>query len=187
MKTKSSNKLNILLLAITVLLVFVVGYKALGQTNSWLINKDEIGFTVNVSGISLVVKQNDTQISNNGNISLGVGIIEAGVDYDLNVTITNDELGDGYFIRSQVIAMVDGSAYNLNACVVGDFYNDTTDGWMYITDNKESSTHKQIPKGETKTIIDTISFPESFINSLQGKHLKLYLYIEGSPVDDFNA
>lgn len=186
MNTKSSNKLNILLLAITLLLVFVVGYKALGQTNSWLINKDEIGFTVNVSGINLVVKQNGTQISNNGNISLGTDIIEASEEYDLNITIKNEELGDGYFIRSQVIAVIDGAVYNLNDCVDGDLYNDT-DGWMYITQSKQSSARTQIAKDETKTIIDTIVFPESFIQELQGKHLKLYLYIEGSPVEDFNV
>lgn len=185
MNTKTSNKLNIVLLAIILLLMFVACFNRFGKTNSWLINKDEIGFEVNVSNINIVIKQDSREIESEDNIYLGTGIIEADKVYDLNVTITNDEDGDGYFVRSQVIAVIDGKVYNINNYVVNDFYKDI-DGWMYLTESTSSSTRKQMTSNETKNVIDTIKFPSSFIGVKQGKFLKLYLYIEGNSIANFN-
>ena len=48
MKTKTSNKISLLLIAIVILLVFVSGAK-LSNTYSWLTSGDEAGFVVSVA------------------------------------------------------------------------------------------------------------------------------------------
>ncbi|MBQ7880477.1 MAG: hypothetical protein IJ358_01370 [Clostridia bacterium] len=187
MKTKTSNKLNMLLIAITLLLVFVAGAKVFGSTNSWLKTEDQVGFTVTVTGIQLSVKQDNRTIPNNGMIYLNTDIVEADTAYDLNVSITNNELGSSYYIRCQAFAVVNGTTYNINNCITNDLYKNSTDNWMYITSGSTSSTPVQIPSGESVVFIDTVTFPSSVLGSLEGKYVKLYLYIEGSSSADFSV
>lgn len=187
MKTKTSNKLNMLLIAITLLLIFVAGFKAVGQTGSWLIDDEEIGFTVNVADINLEVKQGTRTIADKGNIYLGTSIIETGKIYNIDdVTITNKEALDGYYIRCQVFAVVDGVTYNINNCITTEFYKNTTDNWMYNTNNTSQSAYKPMSSSQTLKIIEKIQFPASFINGttndIKGDHITLHLFIEGSAV-----
>ena len=202
MKTKISNKLNIVLIAIALLLVFVVGRVKFGNTNSWLVDKDKVGFTVTVANINIKVNQTITQTVDqegeqieqqvvreittaDNKIYFGTNILEADKWYDLNVTISNDELGSGFYIRCQALAVIDGTTYNINNCITNQLYKDT-DGWMYTTQSSTSATRVQMTKGETRDLIDTITFPSSVIGSLEGKHVSLYLYIEGSPSQNFD-
>ena len=183
MKTKTSNKLNIVLVIITLLLIFVAGASAFGKTNSWLTDTDEIGFVVNVADIDIVVKQNARQIENGGQIYLGTDVLEGGKTYDLNVTITNSEDEKGYYIRCQAFAVIDGTTYNINNCITNDLNRDGT--WMYVY-NTSTNARRQMAGSETLYVIDTLTFTANFVNGLQGKYFKLYLYIEGSPVSDFS-
>ena len=66
MKTKTSNKISLLLIAIVMLLVFVSGAK-LSNTYSWLTSGDEAGFVVSVADIKLIVKQGSRTIQNGKN------------------------------------------------------------------------------------------------------------------------
>lgn len=183
-KTKSGNKLNMLLMAITLLLVFVSGIKIM-DTHSWLINRDEIGFVVSVADINLVVKQGERIIENNGNIYLGTEIIEADKPYTLNVTLTNVEEENGFYIRCQAFAVIGGKTYNINSFIDNDLYK-ANDGWAYLTQDASNSTHRTMAGNEVLTIIDTVTFPSALVDSMQGKNVKLFLYIEGNPTDSFN-
>ena len=184
MQTKSGNKLNMLLVAITLLLVFVSGVKIM-DTHSWLVNRDDIGFVVSVADINLVVKQGERTIENNGNIYLGTQIIEADKPYTLNVTLTNVEDDAGFYIRCQAFAVIGGVTYNINNYITNNLYK-ANDGWAYLTQNSSSSTHRTMTANEVVTIINTVTFPASIVNNMQGKNIKLFLYIEGNPTDSFN-
>lgn len=184
MKTKSGNKLNRLLVAIILLLVFVSGVKIV-DTYSWLVNRDEVGFVVSVADINLVVKQGERTIENNGNIYLGTQIIEADKPYTLNITLTNLEEDSGFYIRCQAMALIGGETYNINSLITNNLYK-SNDGWAYLTQNSGSSTHRTMTGSEVIPIINTITFPSSLVNSMEGKNVKLFLYIEGNPTDSFN-
>lgn len=199
MKQKTSNMLNILLIAITLLLIFVATANAIGKTGSWLTDKDEVGFTTKVAPINIVITQTlnkDTAneesvtVENDGTITLGTDYIEANKPYALNVTITNGEEGSGYYVRYQAIAIVNGTEYNINEYITTDFYQNT-DGWAYHTASNQSATPTQMAEGETKILMGTMTIPATAdngklsIGTLQGKHFKLFLYIEGSPSADF--
>ena len=182
MKTKTS-KLNILLIAITLLLLFVACFNAFGKTNSWLIDNDEIGFELNVQNITIKVKQGERVVDNQtGFIYLGTDLIEADTAYMTtdadDVTIVNEETtGVGYYIRCQAFAVVNGVSYNINNCITGDLYK-RNDNWMYSV-NAENE-NGQMSAEQTITIIKSVKFPASFINQVQGQYFKLHLFIEGS-------
>ncbi len=196
MKTKFSNKFNILLIAIImVLLVFVAFMNALGTTGAWLNTKDEIGFQVNVDQIKLSIKQGDRKLNEDGAetglIYLGTNIIEAGVTYldDVTeqVTITNDETSTGYYIRCQAFAVVNGVTYNINNCITSDLES-YTDGWMYSEDAEGNRI--QMPpysatdpdNGSTLVLMKNVTFPQSFVDQIQGQLVKLHIFIEGSAI-----
>ena len=172
-----------LLVAIILLLVFVSGVKIAG-THSWLVNRDDIGFVVNVADINLAVKQGERQIPNGGNIYLGTQYIEAGATHTLNVTITNLEEEDGFYVRCQVLATSGGETYNINSLVANNLYK-ANDGWMYITSGADNSTHRKMTSNETVDIINSITFPASLVENNPGANVKLFLYIEGNPTDVF--
>lgn len=191
MKSKASNKLNILLIAITLLLLFVACVSAIDTTHSWLEDDEEIGFHINVKAISIEIKQGERIIDDTGYISLdptgsGVKYLEANKTYTLNVTITNKEEGVGYYIRCQAFAVVNGVTYNINNCITGDFYDHPEDGqaWLYsVNAEKENTAMTQM---QTLTLIESVKFPQSFIDSVQGQYVKLHLFIEGSATDTFD-
>ena len=110
MKIKSSNKLNTLLIAITLLLLFVVGVVDFGKTNSWLVDRDKIGFKVQVGYMDMFLKQGERKIENNEYIYLSTEVIEANTAYltntlqtvgnettgtDNSVVLSNEEAGAG--------------------------------------------------------------------------------------------
>ena len=205
MKTKTNNKLNILLPAITLLLLFVIGFNSFGKTNSWLVDKDIIGFQVEVGAINVMLKQGEREIANGGFVYLGTDAIEADTDYltdtrktengvttgtDNTVVITNEEETVGYYLRFQAIAIVNGVAYNINNCITGsDFVNREVDGawWMYSVADKSAQTpvNAAIAGSATLTLMKDINFPQSFVDTVQGQYFKLYLYIEGSANGEF--
>lgn len=204
MKTKTSNKSNILLIAITLLLLFVAGFSAIGQTSSWITDKDEIGFVIQVEGINITVQQGERTIDNStGFIYLGTDLIEANVKYltntlttttdpetgdpvetgtDNSVSITNNETGAGYYIRAQVIAVVNGVSYNINSCITTSDLT-VSGAWMYSMDGNDRVA---MEAGETLTIMQDIIFPQEFIDSVQGQFVKLHLFIEGSATNLFD-
>ena len=181
MKTKTSNKLNILLIAITLLLVFVACVSAFGSTGSWLTNSDEVGFKVMVEDINLKVKQNGVEIENQGYIYLGTNVIESDTDYSLGVTITNAETkGTGLYIRFQAIALINGVENNINDYITTSNFYKEGDGWFY-SNISGSSTRTTLAPGAERTMMEKANFPSSFLSQHQGKYFKLFLYIEGSP------
>jgi len=130
-----------------------------------------------------VIKQNSRTIEDGGQIYLGTDIIEGGKTYDLNVTITNDEEEDGYYIRCQAFAVIDGKTYNINNCITNQLKMDGE--WMYSYDTTKS-TRRVMTGGETLSVLDTVTFSKTFVDGIQGKYFKLFLYIEGSPLSDFS-
>ena len=184
MNTKSSNKLNILLVAIIALLVFVACGNLFNQTNSWLKQDDKIGFVLNVGKINITVKQDEREIVDTGYIYLNTQTIVADTDYTLNVTITNNEEGAGYYIRCQAIAVIDGVAYNINDCITTDFVKNA-DGWMYNTDKSVTENYKPMTAGQTLTMMQKVKFPQSFVDTIQGQYVKLHLFVEGSATGTF--
>lgn len=205
MKIKSGNKFNILLVAIVLLLVFVAGANWFGQTGSWLTDKNQIGFWLNVEGVDITVKQGGRAIDNRtGFVYLGTDLIESNTKYltntlqtivdeetgeettngeDNSVTITNNETGVGYYIRCQVIAVVNGVSYNINRCVT------TTDltpsgKWLY---NMDGENRVAMTAGQTLTIMQDVVFPKSFIEeTVAGQFIKLHIFIEGSATGVFD-
>lgn len=184
MNTKSSKKLNILLVAIISLLVFVACSNIFNQTNSWLKHEDKIGFVLNVGTINITIKQDEREISNTGHIYLNTKEIVGDTDYTLNVTITNNEEGAGYYIRCQAIAVIDGVVYNINDCVTSDFVKNA-DGWMYNTDKADTENYKPMTAGQTLTMMQKVRFPQSFVDTIQGQYVKLHLFVEGSAEGTF--
>lgn len=182
MKTKTS-KLNILFIAITILLIFVACCNAFGKTNSWLIDDDEIGFQLNVKNITIKVKQGERVIDDQtGFIYLGTDLIEADTSYMTtdsdDVVIVNEETeGKGYYIRCQAFAVVNGIAYNINNCITGDLYK-RNDNWMYSVNSENENV--QMDALQSITIIKSVKFPASFVDTIQGQYFKLHLFIEGS-------
>ena len=112
-------------------------------------------------------------------------------EHYLNVKIINNEPGDGYYIRFQALAVVNGVTYNINEYITSDFYKNAN-GWAYNTANSSSSTPLAMTNGQSKTIMGSMTIPATAsagklsIASLQGKHFRLYLYIEGSPSSHFD-
>ena len=205
MKTKTNNKLNVLLPAITLLLLFVIGFSSFGKTNSWLVDKDTIGFQVQVGEMNVLVKQGEREIADGGFVYLGTDTIEANTNYltdtrktengvttgtDNTVVIINEETSTGYYLRFQAIAMVNGVAYNINSYIAGsDFVNRDINGawWMYSVADKSVQTPVNAPiaGSATLTLMKDINFPQSFVDIVQGQYFKLYLYIEGSANGEF--
>ena len=215
MKTKTSNKVNIILIATTLLLLFVAVTSSLGKTSSWLSGSDEVTIEINVAGIEMSVKLQTTQlidsnddgeyeedtvtsedILQNGQISLGTQYIKANKEYfgiedvegetykiNKDITITYDEPGTGYYIRSKLIAKVNGVTYNITSFVTSDLLY-RNDGWMYSVNADDENA--AMTEGQTLSVIETFTFSQDFVNSLQGGLIKLYLNIEGSPTD-FNV
>lgn len=194
MKAKIGNKLNILLIAITLLLVFVALANSINQTHSWLEDSDEIGFELNVASIDIDIKQGTRSITSGGYIYLGTDTILANTEYltgDSSVTVTNNEIGSGYYIRFQAFAVVNGVTYNINQFIstknansVDDFIINN-DGWMYSrdTDSTEDGYQPMIStESNTQSlyIISKLVFNEAFVETLQGQYLKLHLFVEGS-------
>ena len=189
MKQRTGNKFNILLAITGLLLVFLIAFANIGFTGSWLISEDELGFTVKVPDIKIKVEQtissNVREITKQDNkIYFGETILYSNKEYDLNVTIKNDELGKGFYIRCRALAVVNGTTYNVNNCITNSLYKNTN-GWMYLTTSTSSATPIQMPATTTRSILDTITFPSSVFGSLQGKHISLFFEIEGSPLQDF--
>ena len=198
MKIKTS-KFNMLLVAIVMLLVFVVSTTFIGQTGSWLKSEDDVVFTINVSAISIDVKQGSRKIENNGLLYTGTSLIEGDKAYTFEeMTVSNKEEGTGYYIRFKAIAKVNGTEYNINDYITSDFYN--AGEWMYYTSTKTSSTPIQMPKDNISTDVDeslkmmisgftiplTSSGGKLSTNTMQGKYFRLYIYIEGSPSSGFD-
>lgn len=194
MKTKIGSKLNILLIAITVLLIFVACINAVGITGSWLEDEDEVSFTINISAINIEVKQEDRPINNNDQIYIGTNIIEGDKTYDefKNVTISNKEDVAGYYIRFKAVAKVNGIEYNINEYITSEFYN--AGEWMHYTANAQSSTLIQMPvENSEKVIISGFKIPSVANDNtklstsiMQGKYFRLFIYIEGSPSSTFD-
>ena len=200
MKTQTSNKLNTLLVAIVMLLVFVAGARALGGTNSWLTDENKVKLQLSVVGIDIAVKQGSREVTNGESIYLDASYIEAKT-YDIeDVKTTNNEEGDGYYIRFQVLAVVNGTSYNINSNVTTDY--NTTNGntvtnfyssgeWLYYRGGASGSTPVQMSSNQTQSILTSVTIPTTLgsvnIAELQGKHVRLYLYIEGSPSSNFNV
>ena len=172
-----------LLVAIMLLLVFVSGVKLVG-THSWLVNRDDVGFVVSVADINIAVKQGERVIANGGNIYLGTNFIEGGATHTLDVTITNLEDEDGFYVRCQVLAVGGEYTYNINKLVGNDLYK-ADDGWMYITSGAQNSTHRKMTASEQIRLINTITFPPELVESQPGTNVRLFLYIEGNPTDVF--
>lgn len=201
MKTKTS-KFNILLVVTIVLLVFVVCTQFAGKTGAWLKDDDELVFTINVSAISIQVKQGDRDIKDGGLLHTGTSLIEGDKEYSFEaMTISNKEEGVGYYVRFKAIAKVNGVEYNINDYITSDFYNNTTDKWMYYTASKTNSTPIQMPKDNVatdvdeslKTLISAFTIPSTNADNnklstskMQGKYFRLYIYIEGSPSSSFD-
>ncbi|MBQ7798219.1 MAG: hypothetical protein IJ371_03765 [Clostridia bacterium] len=183
MKTKTSNKLNILLIAITLLLLFVAGFNAINKTGAWIQDSEQIGFEVNVQTISIVIKQDERTISDKGYIYLGTDTIVADTEYPLNVTITNEEKGEGYYVRFQAFAVVDGVTYNINDCITTDEAFAKDGKWLY-TVNTEGD-REPMDASTTLTLIEKVKFPASFVDTVQGQYIKLHLFVEGSATDAF--
>ena len=197
MKTKVS-KLNIVLVAIMLLLVFVGIFNFLGRTNSWLIDDDTINISVQVSDIDIEVRQGERLIDNEGSIYLENQFIKADQKCDFeDVNIHNKEVAKGYYIRCQLFAKIGDKLYNINSCVENDLYK-STDGWMYYTGNSATKDAKQLdPMDEQDAtkgvvpIIKSLTIPDLlednaddnqdvYFSQNQGKTFVLHLFIEGS-------
>ena len=195
MKTKISNKFNILFSAIVLLLLFVIGFMQFGKTNSWLIDSESIGFNVTVQEINMIIKQGERKIADKEYIYLNTSLLEANVNYlggNANrVTITNDEAGTGYYIRFQAIAVINGVAYNINNCITTtDFVNrkDADNSWwLYSVVDKSAQTPTNGPiQGNTTLVMtENLKFSTNFVNQVQGQYFKLYLFVEGSANGQF--
>lgn len=188
MKQTKGLKLNVLLAVTCVLLLFVC--LTINQTGAWLTNNDSVSFTAQVDAINIELKQGDRVLSSNdNNIYLGTDVIEADATYNINLTLTNKEENEGYFVRYKVVAQVNGAVYNINDYITTSLYKHT-DGWIYVG---SSSTPVQMSSNQTETIISSITIPATAdsgklsISTLQGKLFRLYLYVQGSPVNDFTA
>ncbi len=166
------------------LLVFVSGVKVVG-THSWLVGRDDVGFVVSVADINIAVKQGERVISNGGNIYLGTNFIEGGVTHTLNVTITNLEAEEGFYVRCQVLAVGGMFTYNINSLIGNNLYK-ADDGWMYVTSGAQNSTHRKMTANEQITLINTVTFPAELVEQQPGTNVRLFLYIEGNPTDVFN-
>ena len=191
-KQKSFTQFNILWVAISVLLIFVIAMH-IGGTGSWLSKDETIVFKTQVVGININIQQtlnkgkegeSTVEIVDGGPISLQTNIIEADTDYPLDVTVTNGESGLGYYIRYKALAMVNGTEYNINNLIDTDFYV-KTDGWAYHTASSGSATPTQMAANSTRNMLNSFRIPSTAgsglsIGTLQGKHFKLYIYIEGS-------
>lgn len=188
MKTKSSNKFNNVLIAITLLLLFVLTFGLFGKTNSWLETKQDISFILKVPDINIIIKQDERTVADEGYIYLGTDHIEGDKDYALNVTITNGETGTGYYIRFQAFAVINGVTYNINNCITSDFYN-RGDGWFYSVDDNtaQSPTNQAMAGGQVLTMMEKVKFPSSLIESNQGQFFKLHLFVEGSASGEFTT
>lgn len=201
MKAKTS-KINILLIVTIVLLVFVACTQFIGQTGSWLKDEDELSFKINISDISIEVKQATRKISDEGLLYIGTNLIEGDKQYTFDaMTISNKEQGSGYYIRFKAIAKVNGVEYNINNYISSEFYNGGE--WMYYTQNSESPTLIPMPKDNAttqdvdesqKTVISSFTIPSTSgdntkltTNLMQGKYFRLYIYIEGSPNNTFDS
>lgn len=199
MKTKV-GKLNILLVAIMLLLIFVGVLNFFGKTNSWLIANDTINISVAVSEIDIEVKQGDRVINNEGFMYLGSKYIESDTTYDFeDISLHNNEVTKGYYIRCQVFAKIGDKLYNINNCVSNELYK-ATDGWMYYTGNSQIKVAKQLeakdeqdPTKGVVPIIKTLTIPnlledniddtkDVYFSDCQGKVFTLHLFIEGSVV-----
>lgn len=197
MKTKVS-KLNIMLVAITLLLIFVAVFNFLGQTNSWLVASDTIKISVEVSEIDIEVKQGERSVINEGYIYLGTQFIKADTTHDFeDVNIHNNEMSKGYYARFQVFAKIGDKLFNINNCVENDLYK-SSDGWMYYTGGREIKDAKQLEAKDEQDatkgvvpIIKSLTMPnllednvddskDIYFNDYQGKVFTLHLFIEGS-------
>jgi ABC-type transport system involved in multi-copper enzyme maturation permease subunit len=193
-KAKSSNKTNILLIAITLLLFFVMGINLIGKTNSWLVSGETIGFRVQIGEINIYLQQGERKIKDGEYVYLYTESIEANKTYltDNTVAMVNAETASAFYLRFQAIAMVNGVAYNINSYITGsDFYNrkdsDSDAWWMYSVNDKnaQNPVNAQIPASTTLTMLKDIVFPQSFVDEVQGQYFKLYLFIEGSINGEF--
>ena len=190
MKQTKGLKLNVLLTAICLLLVFVC--LLINYSGAWLTSKDTVKFTAQVDAINIVLKQDARELTSaNNNIYLGTNIIEADKDYDVNITITNNEQNEGYYVRYKVVAQVNGTVYNINNYITfGSGLNKNADGWIYVA---SGTTPKAMTSGQILTIMDSFKIPATAsngqlsISTLQGKFYRLYLYVQGSPLSTFDA
>lgn len=186
-KTEVGSRFNIVLVAMTLLLLFVVCFTQMGITGSWLVDKDTIGFKVSIGEINIKVYQGEREVADEGMIYLGTDVLEAGVSYltteSAIVTVKNEEKGEGYYIRFQAIAMVNGVAYNINQCIKGtDFVNKTIANqgdWLYSVDGEGENV--EMEPESSLIMLKNIQFSKAFVNTVQGQYFKLYLYIQGSP------
>lgn len=191
MKQTKGLKLNVLLTAICLLLVLVC--LLVNYTGAWLSSKDTVSFTAQVDAINIVLKQDDRELTTaDNNIYLGTDVIEADTQYDVNLTLKNNEQNEGYYVRYKVVAQVNGTIYNINNYItVGEGLYKNADGWIYYVST--GSTAKAMPAGLELTIMDDIEIPSTAssgqlsISTLQGKFFRLYLYVQGSPSNTFNA
>lgn len=197
MKAKIS-KFNIVIVAITVLLIFVAAFNLFGQTNSWLVAEDTISISMAVSDIDIEVKQGDRSIDDEGFICLGTQFVGADKTYDFeDVNIHNNELAIGYYIRCQLFIKIGEDLYNINSCVENDLYK-SSDGWMYYTNDSQSKDAKQMESKSDQDatrgvvpIIKSLTIPDLlkdnvgdtddvYFSNYQGKLFTLHLFIEGS-------
>ena len=189
--TTKVSKLNIVLIAITLLLVFVGIFNFWGQTNSWLVAGDTINITISVSEIDIKVKQGERIVEDNGYIYLGNQFIQADTLCDFeDVQICNQEVTSGYYIRCQLFAKIGDKLYNINNCVANELYKND-DGWMYYSGGSDINVAKPMETKGTVTIIESITIPDLledneedsddvYFSDIQGKTFTLHLFIEGS-------
>ena len=197
MKTKVS-KLNICMVAMLLLLIFVCVFNFFGKTNSWLVSSDGISMSVQVANIDIEVKQGDRLIENEGYIYIGTQSVNADEKYEFDdITVHNNELTSGYYLRCQVFAKIGDKLYNINNCIENDLYK-SADGWMYYTVDKLTSEAKQLEAKDAQdltkgvvAIIKSFTIPDLleddqddskdvYFSAIQGKVFTLHLFIEGS-------
>ena len=187
MKTRVS-KLNILLIAVLVLLIFAMAGHSVKKTGSWLTSKSESTFTVTIKGMNLIVSQETggepREIVDGGNVYVGTKVISADTEYDIqDVKIKNGEaVGTGYYIRFKVSAIVNANEYDITSSIISSANFNYSDGYYYLVEGGNRAT---LDATEKFTLIDKVQVPTSVIGSAQGKLIKLSLIIEGHTNSSF--
>jgi len=104
---------------------------------------------------------------------------------DLDSIVNDEDLINWHLMVSSANRgrVIDGKTYNINNCITNQLKMDGE--WMYSYDTTKS-TRRVMTGGETLSVLDTVTFSKTFVDGIQGKYFKLFLYIEGSPLSDFS-
>lgn len=159
----------------------------INYSGAWLVADDTVYFTAQVGSINIQLNQGEREITaQDNNIYLGTNVIEKDTDYTLNITLTNKEEYEGYYVRYKVVAQINGEVKNANDIVSTSLYK-SADGWIYVS---QTATLSAMTGGQTVTLIDSINISSTLdwdLSSYSGKLFRLYLYVQGSPVSDFTV